>query len=517
MTAVTQPLTPTTPTRPIRGPHPDGPDGRRPCRRSRGRGCREDLLPGPLRGGGHEHLRRRPARLVRLLGHARAGHPCPAGSSDRHPRALRTGVAGTAAVCGILLAHDADDRQDGGRRFELPAAAAEALTDETSLAYLGPLPRMFMAAAQKMPELLDAYRTGDGVSWDKLGADAREAQAALNRPWFERRLGEALRGVPDVDEALAQPGARILDVGCGAGWSTLALARAYPAARVEGVDVDPPSVEMARRNAASAGLEDRVTFRTADAGTLGTETYDAAFAFECVHDMSRPVDVLAAVRRVVRPEGLVVVMDEAVAEELVAPGDDLERFMYACSIFVCLPDGMSSAPSAGTGTVMRSSTLRGYAQRPGSRTWTCCRSRTSASSGSTGCADSGPRGPGSPGRGPGRRRRSTGPLACRARSASRRRDAVATAPRRRSSARRPGRTPGARWPGSAAHPAARLPPRHVPASGAADHAAQRGPLMVQSPASAQCSTTSRNIGTARCGSPWRARTEATDAIAAPAA
>jgi SAM-dependent methyltransferase len=271
------------------------------------------------------------------------------------------------AVCGILLAHEPDDPDDavGGRRFELSAGAAEVLTDETSLAYLGPLPRLFAAAGRLMPELLDAYRTGDGVSWEELGDDAREAQAALNRPWFERRLAGALAGVPDLDAALSRPGARILDVGCGAGWSTIALARAYPAATVEGVDVDAPSVEMARRHAASAGLEDRVVFRTADAGTLGSETYDAAFAFECVHDMSRPVDVLTAVRRAVRPEGFMVVMDEAVAEQFTAVGDDLERFMYACSIFICLPDGMSSAPSAGTGTVMRSSTLRGYAREAG--------------------------------------------------------------------------------------------------------------------------------------------------------
>jgi 2-polyprenyl-3-methyl-5-hydroxy-6-metoxy-1,4-benzoquinol methylase len=268
------------------------------------------------------------------------------------------------AVCGILLAHDGVDT-DGGRRFEIPAGAAEALTDESSLAYLGPLPRMFAAAAQHLPELLDAYRTGGGVSWEVLGDDAREAQAALNRPWFEHRLGDALASVPEVDEALRRPGARILDLGCGAGWSSIALAHAYPAATVEGVDVDAPSVETARRHAASSGLGERVGFRTADAGSLGSEAYDAAFAFECVHDMSRPVEVLSAVRRAVRPEGFLVVVDEAVAEEFTSPGDDLERFMYACSIFVCLPDGMSSAPSAGTGTVMRSETLRSYAREAG--------------------------------------------------------------------------------------------------------------------------------------------------------
>jgi SAM-dependent methyltransferase len=224
---------------------------------------------------------------------------------------------------------------------------------------------MFAASAKHLPELLDAYRNGDGVSWDELGADAREAQAAMNRPWFERRLADALAGVPDVHEALSRPGARILDVGCGAGWSTLALAEAYPAATVEGVDIDAPSVEMARRNAAATELGDRVRFRTADAGSLDAVAYDAAFAFECVHDMSRPVEVLAAVRRSLRPDGFLVVMDEAVADEFTAPGDELERFMYACSVFICLPDGMSSAPSSGTGTVMRRDTLHGYAREAG--------------------------------------------------------------------------------------------------------------------------------------------------------
>jgi 2-polyprenyl-3-methyl-5-hydroxy-6-metoxy-1,4-benzoquinol methylase len=253
---------------------------------------------------------------------------------------------------------------DEPMRFSLPAGAAEALTDERSLAFISPLARMLAASAAQMPALLEAYRTGGGVSWDQLGDDARWSQADMNRPWFETELAGALESAPDVHEILAKPGARIVDVGCGAGWSAIALAHAYPDATVVGVDIDAPSVEQARVNAEQAGVADRVTFEVGDAGTLAG-TFDASFVFEAVHDMSQPVDVLAAIRESVVPHGAVVVMDEGVGDAPVAVGDDIERLMYGFSLFVCLPDGLSSQPSAGTGTVMRPSTLRGYAEQAG--------------------------------------------------------------------------------------------------------------------------------------------------------
>ncbi|WP_405216436.1 class I SAM-dependent methyltransferase [Agrococcus sp. Ld7] len=266
------------------------------------------------------------------------------------------------AVAGVLVLQDVEGAEP---RFELPAAAAEVLTDESSLAYLAPLARMFGASAAQLPALTQAYRDGGGVSWEQLGVHAREAQADMNRPWFDR-LPEALAGLPEIDAVLRAPGARVADVGTGAGWSAIALAAAHPALRVEGFDVDEPSIDAARANARAAGVDDRVSFHLLDAARLDEHgPFDAAFAFECLHDMPDPVSVLAAMQRAVRAGGPVVVMDEAVADRLVAPGDDLERLMYGFSLLVCLPDGLSHPASVGTGTVMRPSTLRRYAAEAG--------------------------------------------------------------------------------------------------------------------------------------------------------
>lgn len=267
------------------------------------------------------------------------------------------------AVSGVLALVN-PDASTGDRSYALPAGAAEVLLDASSLAYLGPLSRLFAAAGGALPEFLEAYRHGGGVSWERLGGDAREAQAELNRPWFAE-LPAAFAGVEDVQSVLTRAGARVADVGMGGGWSSIALAKAYPGLTVDGFDIDEPSIELARANAEEAGVSDRVRFHNADGDGLAAHgPFDAAFAFECIHDMPRPMDVLAAMRLAV-PDGPVVIMDEAVGERLVAPGDDLERLMYGFSLFCCLPDGLSHSPSVGTGTVMRPAVLRDYARAAG--------------------------------------------------------------------------------------------------------------------------------------------------------
>ncbi len=270
------------------------------------------------------------------------------------------------AVAGYLTVEDADAAPTA-RRYHLPAAHAEVLTDVDSLAYLAPLARFIAGAGKHIDALRDAYRTGGGVSWATLGEDLREAQGAMNRPLFLRQLGqEYLPEIADLHARLSRDGARVADVGCGLGWSAIAIARAYPGVTVDGFDLDTPSIEAARRNAAETGVADRVRFTVADAGSAGSDRrYDAVFAFECLHDMPDPVGVLAAMHRLAGDDGIVIVMDERAEDRFTAPGSEVERMLYGYSLICCLPDGMSQQPTVATGTVMRADTLTAYATRAG--------------------------------------------------------------------------------------------------------------------------------------------------------
>lgn len=256
---------------------------------------------------------------------------------------------------------------DGDGSFILSDDHRAVLVDPESLNLMAPLARMMVGAYGRLPDVVEAYRTGDGVGWERYGADMREGQAAFNRPAFTHLLGGAwLPAISDLHEHLSSAeAASIVDVGCGEGWSTIALARAYPHARIVGVDLDEPSIVAARGHAEAAGLADRLDFRASDAASLRGEQFDAAIIIEAVHDMANPVPVLRAVREALADDGSLVVVDERVAESFVAPADDVERFMYGWSITTCLPDGRSRTPSVATGTVMRPETLRGYAAEAG--------------------------------------------------------------------------------------------------------------------------------------------------------
>lgn len=268
------------------------------------------------------------------------------------------------AVCGYLEVDDAGADPDE-RRYRLPAEHAQVLAEELSASYLTPMARALLAPARQIDALVDAYRTGGGVSWEQQGVDAREGQADANRPFLQLSFArDYLAEIPAVDAAL-RAGGRVADVGCGAGWSSIGIAQQYPAASVDGFDIDAPSIELAMRNAADEGVSDRVSFTATDVASLPEGTYDLVCAVECIHDMPDPVTVLSAMRRMAADDGTVLIVDERTAENFAPPGDELEQYLYGFSLVVCLPDGLSAPNSVATGTVMRPSKLREYAKGAG--------------------------------------------------------------------------------------------------------------------------------------------------------
>ena len=173
---------------------------------------------------------------------------------------------GQQAVAGILTVDDAD-ADPAQRRFALPAEHAEVLLDGDSLSYMTPLSLFLASVARTMPQVLEAFRTGDGVPYDAYGPDLRRGIARINRPMFLNLLAqEWFPQVPGLVERLTDdPPARVADVGCGSGWSSIAIAQGFPKVEVTGLDLDPESVSDARRNAEDAGVGDRVTFEVRDA------------------------------------------------------------------------------------------------------------------------------------------------------------------------------------------------------------------------------------------------------------
>jgi 2-polyprenyl-3-methyl-5-hydroxy-6-metoxy-1,4-benzoquinol methylase len=268
------------------------------------------------------------------------------------------------ATAGILQA----DVQREDPTFSLPPGHAEVLLDGDSLSYMGALVWQLLTIPNAFENVVEAFRTGGGVSHEAYGRDNVQGQGLGNRPVFLTTLPhDWLPNIQPIHERLiAEPPARVVDVGCGTGWSSIAIARAYPQVTVDGFDPDEVSVELARKNAVVEGVADRVRFQLADGADVTTAgPFDVATAFECIHDMARPVEVLGAIRGALSDGGSMLIVDERTRDHFTGKPDDLEAYFYGWSIFDCLPTGMYEQPSAGTGTVMRPSTLEGYAREAG--------------------------------------------------------------------------------------------------------------------------------------------------------
>jgi 2-polyprenyl-3-methyl-5-hydroxy-6-metoxy-1,4-benzoquinol methylase len=269
----------------------------------------------------------------------------------------------------VVIDADPLDGDPDGRLFSLPVAHQACLLDPDGLAHVAPLATFAVAGSGVLSALVDAYRGGTGISFGDYGEWVRRAQAAGNRPQFTNLLAsEWLPVMPDVFARLEAGPARVADLGCGCGWSSIAIARAFEGATVDGFDTDLASIADARANAATAGVVDRVRFSNDDAGDLvGTgRGYDLVCCFEALHDMAHPVDALAAMRALAAPDGAVFIVDERAADALTQNDPDpMQRLFYAASVLHCLPVGRTDEKSAAKGTVLRTATLESYAAEAG--------------------------------------------------------------------------------------------------------------------------------------------------------
>ena len=239
-----------------------------------------------------------------------------------------------------------------GDRFELLAVGSAVLADEEkSLAFAAgafgePTPPEIVA------RMADAFRSGIGLSYEDLGATAAHRTERMLGPWT--RLALVPKVIPALDgvEAKLESGARVADVGCGAGVALLAMAAAYPRSEFHGYDPSSHAIERAREKAKQGGLAN-VELHVARGESLPREpSFDFVITFDCMHDMTRPDAVIRAIRRALQPDGTWLIKDirsrPSFEENLRNP---LLALLYGFSVSSCMSSALSEPGGAGLGTL----------------------------------------------------------------------------------------------------------------------------------------------------------------------
>jgi ubiquinone/menaquinone biosynthesis C-methylase UbiE len=251
--------------------------------------------------------------------------------------------------------------------FSLPSEYVPVLVDQDSpyfiAPYLGFIPSM---AGSAINLLMDAFRSGGGVPFSAYGEDLPDAIGLGNRVIFTNDyINTWIPTMPDIKKRL-ESGARVADIGCGTGWSSIVLAKAFPKIQIDAVDIDEKSIELARIYVNNEGLSERIKFHlsTAEDAKLG-KNYDFVTIFECLHDMAYPVKALSKIREIMAPDGAVFIGDECVSDDLSENYNIMGRFCYNASVLHCLPQSMVFPDSAATGAIMGPKKLQKYASEAG--------------------------------------------------------------------------------------------------------------------------------------------------------
>jgi SAM-dependent methyltransferase len=228
-----------------------------------------------------------------------------------------------------------------GGTYTLPPEQTVALTDDQSPAYLPGFFQIALGTVLDSPRITEAARTGEGVGWHEHNHDVFDGCERFFRPGYNASLVPvwlpALDGVVEKLEA----GAKVADIGCGHGSSTILMAQAYPRSTFVGSDYHDGSIETARRRAKDAGVADRVRFETAAAAAHPGGGYDLVTMFDCLHDMGDPVGAARQVHRTLAPDGTWMIVEPMAGDRIEDNFNPVGRAYYGFSTFLCTPASLS--------------------------------------------------------------------------------------------------------------------------------------------------------------------------------
>jgi len=200
-----------------------------------------------------------------------------------------------------------------------------------------------LGATRAIPRITEAFRTGAGMGWHEHDEDVFIGCEQFFRPGYIANLIPswipALDGVQDKLRA----GAKVADIGCGLGASTILLALEYANSHVTGSDYHDRSIELARKRAVDAGVADRASFEVASASSFSGSGYDLAATFDCLHDMGDPLGAARHVRQALKPDGTWLVVEPYAADEPAGNMNPIGRVYYNASTVLCVPNALSQA------------------------------------------------------------------------------------------------------------------------------------------------------------------------------
>jgi 2-polyprenyl-3-methyl-5-hydroxy-6-metoxy-1,4-benzoquinol methylase len=268
-----------------------------------------------------------------------------AGTGGLSPTELaqRTGAAEryvrewlNAQAAGGYVEYDPDSG-----RYTLPPEQAVALTEPDSPAYLPGFFQIALGSVIDSPKIVQAARSGDGFGWHEHVHDVHEGCERFFRPGYNASLvGEWLPALDGVVDKLER-GARVADVGCGHGSSTILMAQAFPQSTFVGWDYHDGSIETARQRAQEAGVSDRVSFQTASASAYSGNDYDLVTMFDCLHDMGDPVGAARHVHSTLKPDGTWMIVEPNAGDRVEDNLNPIGRAYYAFSTLLCTPASLS--------------------------------------------------------------------------------------------------------------------------------------------------------------------------------